>query len=230
MDGLNMKPAVIEQNQELDPFKVSDGMLLTVAFPKSRSRQYPIALAIFERVAKRGTADIGGTTYHVVAFEKNRQEGALCKALLECTKSMAGVMMFIDGMLVDDDVDVRLMVNCYCRSYLVSNPAAHCLKIIDDPKYKEKRYSGYVITINPIRHVAHNIDRYGFPCKLLWQHMNLDADHPATYQEQMQTVAVEHSIHTCPRFDPAHFQKIGSREVLIADDTDVPIDCIPDER
>jgi hypothetical protein len=35
-----MKPAVIEQSQDLGPFKVSDGMLLTVAFPKSRSKQY----------------------------------------------------------------------------------------------------------------------------------------------------------------------------------------------
>lgn len=225
-----MKPAVIEQNQELDPFKVSDGMLLTVAFPKSRSKQYPIALAIYERVVKRGTAEIGGTTYHVAAFEKNREDGSLCKALLECTKSMSGVMMFIEGMMVDDDVDIRLMIDCYCKSHLVKNPAAHCLKIIDDPKYKERRYSGHVITINPVRHIAHQIDQYSFPCKLLWQHMNLNPDHPASYQEQMQAVAVEHSIHTCPRFDPANFQITGNREVLIADDTDIPAEMIPDER
>lgn len=224
-----MKPAVIEQNQELDPFKVSDGMLLTVAFPKSRSKQYPIALAIYERVVKRGTAEIGGTTYHVAAFEKNRQDAALCKALLECTKNLDGVMMFIDGMLVDDDVDVRLMINCYCRSFLVSNPAAHCLKIIDDPKYKEKRFAGYVISINPVKYNAHQVDQYGFPCKQLWQHMNLDPDHPATYQEQMQARAVEYSLHACPKFDPANFHKTGSREVLIADDKDVPPDMIPDE-
>lgn len=225
-----MKPAVIEQNQELDPFKVSDGMLLTVAFPKSRSKQYPIALAIYERAAKRGTTQIGGTTYHVAAFEKSRQDAALCKALLECTKNLDGVMMFIDGMLVDDDVDVRLMINCYCRSFLVSNPAAHCLKIIDDPKYKEKRFAGYVISINPVKYNAHQVDQYGFPCKQLWQHMNLDPDHPATYQEQMQARAVEYSLHACPKFDPANFHKTGSREVLIADDKDIPSDMIPDER
>lgn len=224
-----MKPAVIEQNQELDPFKVSAGMLLTVAFPKSRSKQYPVALAIFERVAKRGTKQFGGTTYHVAAFEKNRQDAALCKALLSCTQSMNDVMVFIDGMLVDDDVDVRLMINCYCRSFLVSNPAAHCLKIIDDPKYREKRYAGYVITTSPVRKIAQDIDQYGFPCKLLWQHMNLDPDHPATYQEQIQAKAVEYSIHTCPNFDPANFHKTGSREVLVADDTGIPPEMIQDE-
>ncbi len=177
-----------------------------------------MAVELTKRVARSGCKEIGGITYHVAAFEKTRRDAAICSALLFRLRNVKGVMFFSDGLMVQEHVDVRLVLDCYAKSFLARSDAAYCTTIIDDPALQEPYHAGYVITINPVKHTLTEIEQFSFPCKHVWQSIRLQAQHQASYQDQIQAVAVENMAHICPRFDPDNFKSVGFRPAIVPED------------
>jgi len=198
------------QNTDIDPFEISKGRLLAIAFPKVNSKNFPMALDLAKRATHYGTAEIGGTPYHVASFEKTKRDAILCDALLKQVKGWNGMMMFSDGIHIHGIIEITLIIGCYLKSQLCRDPDAHCITIINDPDVVRPRSFGFAIEVGPVDTRVEVVDQYAFPCSLLLPDMKFQRNHPASYPDQIQAAGVESMCHICPRFDPDNFKKAGT--------------------
>jgi|SRR5690625_29829 len=199
-------------NEPISLLGESEGKLAVVVFPKSPSKNFPIALSIATQVTLRQTA-MDSKAMYIASFSKSERDAKLLTALLECVGSWKGVVIYASGRIVSRWYEFTDVLSCYLESCLCTDYRAHCFKIIDDPEFQPIESLGLSISINvdptPTKVVA--VDRYTFPCAKIYQSTRINPEHPASYEDQIQASAVKRLCNLCPRFDPSSFRKIGTK-------------------
>lgn len=201
-----------------DPFQASVDCLLVIAFPKSNSPNYPLAVGLAEGGERYAVVPINGKPMNVAALGKTQTEAGRALALIEYVQGWKGTLMFSRGRLIKNSYQLSSVINCFIDSCLCRDKKAFCYTIIDDPLSENVQDIGMSISIRivekpPIKQAV-QIDRYAFPCKLLFQRFKFQKGHPSTPQDQVQAAGVEFSCNVCPNFEPDDFKKIGVRTAV----------------
>ncbi|MFA6700962.1 MAG: hypothetical protein WCS28_12440 [Thiomicrospira sp.] len=199
-----------------DPLTESIGNLLVVMFPKSTSKNYPLALNIAEGAAHYDAKVINGILINYAVFSKAREQAGRAQVLLDYISEWKGVQVFVNGHQEKDLFKVTRVLICYLKASGCNDWRAHCFKVIDDPLRQEADNRGLGITIRvtdkpPLPKMAVEIDQYVFPCSLIYHYKVFQANHPASFEDQIQAEAVKYDASWCPFFDATNFKKSGIR-------------------
>ncbi|MDP2183412.1 MAG: hypothetical protein Q8K99_12690 [Actinomycetota bacterium] len=204
--------------EAVDPYLASTECLLVVLFPRSNSKNYPIALNIARGSARFAETDFTGKPMNMAAFASSPDDARRAVALLEYVRQWKGVMVFSGGKLVKNTWQLLQVVDCSLDASSCDDPSAHCDSVIDDPLVVDPQDMGLSVCIRlvaePPEQHAVEIDRYLFPCKFLQNRFHFQPDHPSSLQNQIQAAAVEMGCNMCPCFDPNRFGRVGSRTVM----------------
>lgn len=201
--------------EKIDPFAESAGLLLVIAFNKSSSPNFPLALTMAKTAQRFVVADIGGRIMHVVGFAKNQADAGKAAAFMGYANTWKGVMVFSNGALVSNTKRLSIVLDCYLQSCACRDPKAHCRQVIDDPLQKMER-SPYEPHITPVFSAKMvDIRQRAFPCKLLRPAMRFQSYLDATPGDQIQAAGVKHGCSICPRFDPDDFPDVGSYRTTV---------------
>jgi len=206
------KTDLVAHEQPVDLIRESSNRLVTVVFPQSPSKNFPIALSIAQQGIFRQAA-IGGRRIHIASFDKDERGAKLAIALIECVGAWKSVVIYANGQLIKNWYELKDVLTCYLESCLCTDFRAHCFQVIDDPGFSEPSTLGLSISLRagPTKTAKIAVDRYTFPCKKIYQSTDIDPDHPSSHQDQIQAAAVKRLCHLCPRFDPKNYKKIGTK-------------------
>ncbi len=224
MRDLNGKDLVLKKRtlQKIDPFQESVDSLVVVAFPKSSSKNFPLALSIAESASRYGAVELGGKVLHVAVFLKSVADAGRARMLLSYVDKWKGTLVFQGGGVLYGSFAVMEILSCYAQASLCSDMAAHCYTVIDDPFVKIPSSSGFGIRIPldltpkspPLKRLV-EVDRYLFPCRRLSGYFRFETDHPSSAIDQIQAEAVQRGCVCCPNFSADNFRKIGIRNVEV---------------
>jgi hypothetical protein len=205
------------QMEIVDPLQDSIGCLLVIAFPKSSSRNYPLAVSVAEAAERYAVIAIGGKPMHVAAFGKTQADAGKALALLEYTHGWKGKLIFSRGRMIQNSYEVSQIVRCFLEACLCRDRKAHCYQIIDEPfsVVQDMRMSISITLVEkpPIKQEI-QVDRYAFPCKFLFPWFKFQEGHPSSWQDQIQAAGVRRGCDVCPHFVADDFKKVGTRTVL----------------
>ncbi len=201
-----------------DPLAESVGNLVVVTFPKSTSKNYPLAVHIAKGAHIYRGDLVDGVLINYAVFSKNREQACRTQGLLDYISEWKGIQVFIDGRLEKDIIQINRVLICYLKASACEDWQAHCFKVIDDPFGEEitNNEMSLIIRITdkpaaPKRAV--DIDQYIFPCALIYRKKLLQANHPSSIEDQIQAVAVQNGCSWCPYFDSSNFRKSGVRHI-----------------
>lgn len=179
-----------------------------VAFPKSTSKGFPMALATAQQATEFRFVESGGLLMHVAYFAPTERDAKLAIDLLAQAGGWKGVLVYSKGRPVKERWAFIGMLECYLESCDCVDPDAHCCVVIDDPHFVPVKSFSMTITLGEATTKPVEVDRYLFPCSRLWPSMRFQPDHPSSLQNQVQAAGVKSGCYACPRFDAARFEKI----------------------
>ncbi len=185
----------------IDLFDMSMRLFVVVAFPRSSSRSFQMALSIAQTAAEYQVADIGGIQMHVAGFGKTTTGATKALALLDLVSGWKGCMVFAAGQLLRSITEITQLLECFKQASMCRDTASHCCVVIDDPN-RENALGILRVTPFGLQEDPPPKKTYVFPCALLFKHYLLDPNHPSSYQDQAQAAAVKRGIHVCPYFNP----------------------------
>lgn len=201
-----------ELASQIDPMVGSIGNLMGVAFGKTNSPGYQMALRLAQTASRYAEANVDGAKHHFAVFGRTRDDAARCLALLEMCRGWKSFRVFVQGRLVGDTWEARWILGCYSKAIACDDWRAHCHRIIDDPRTTHVR-NRVVLTIGLQLRLSDEEpprpDRYVFPCAHLLSNFHFMSDHPSSYRDQIQAGAVTRGCDWCPLFDPDGFRKLA---------------------
>jgi hypothetical protein len=208
-----------EFNNELSPHAFALDKLLVVAFPKSSSKNFPIALDLAQRASSYAKGYLGSAPMHMAAFSRSEQDTKLAIALLEYAGKWKGTMVLANGVLLRSHYEVSEVLRCFLEASQCTDFRAHCYRVVDDPDFAGSRPVSFALTISLARPRTQTVQvkRYTFPCTRLHFYMKLESGHPSSFQDQIQAAAVTRGCALCPNFDAGAFKPCGTvlREVEV---------------
>jgi hypothetical protein len=203
----------------VDLIQESIDRLMGVAFPKSSSNVYRLAVNIAQGAHLYQEIVIEKKLVHLVAFEKNKRDTARALALIQHVAGWKGVQFFIDGKVALNTYNISGVLQCYMEACSCNDWRAHCLQTVDD--YKASTSNSVAPAMIRIAITAEKpikekikIDRYTFPCSFLKNYFRYQNDHPSTPENQIQASAVSRGCDWCPNFDASNYKKIGDRDEI----------------
>jgi len=189
--------------------------ILAIAFPRTNSQVYPLAVSIALGAAKHDTMNIGRTVTHLVAFARNRDDAGRALALLGYINTWKSIQIYAGGKLLQNIGEATSVLRCYVESTACDDWRAHCLQVIDDPSHTLVRPPSVRVTLSMSgtgqsspEEEEEQPDRYMFPCRLLYPTFRFQIDHPASFRNQIQAAAVSRGCDWCPHFKADHFSKL----------------------
>ena len=204
--------------KRIDPFDASLKFLLVVIFPKSTSKNFPLALSISEGAEQFAVANINGKPTYFVCFASNASDAGRALAILDYVQNWKGVQIFSRGRMLHNSYSASEVLRCYTDSQSCRDYSAHCFKIIDDPFSEEVDKSGLSLSISIVEKpsLKHEIeiDRFSFPCQNLFHSFGFQRDHPASVEDLIQAGGVSQGCDWCPNFNPNNWKKVGVKKVL----------------
>lgn len=207
-----------ELTKRIDPFDASLRFLLVVVFPKSSSKNFPLALSIAEGAEQFAVTDINGKPTYFVCFSSSKSDAGRALAMLGYIQGWKGVQIFSKGKVLQNTYRVNEVLSCFMDALSCRDYSAHCHKIIDDPFSDEVEDHSLSLSISiaekpPLKQEV-EIDRYSFPCKYLFHWFRFEKDHPASTEDLIQAGAVSQGCDWCPNFNPDNWQKVGVKKIL----------------
>lgn len=204
----DIQPSTITDPTVIDPFDMSMRMLVVVAFPRSPSRSFQMALSIAQTAVEYRYAEIGGTQMHVAGFGKSTTGATKALALIDLVGGWKGRMVFSGGQLLRSVTEITELLECFGRANECRDQKSHCHVVIGDPARWRAETILRVSPFGKLHEERPPPKKYVFPCALLFKHYLLDPDHPSSYQDQTQAAAVKRGIHVCPFFNPDDLREI----------------------
>ncbi len=202
-----------------DPIADSMDQLMSVAFTKSNSSNYHLAVSVARGAFKYGEGTLGNQPVHVVIFSKTPDDAKRAVSLLNFAHGWKGLQIFLKGRPLRQYWDLLQVLECYITATACNDYKAHCVRILDDPFNPIKQSYGMTLTISlePKKKKTKTIalDQYSFPCAYLLPKFKFLKSHPSTPNDQVQAAAVENNCDICPYFDHTAFTKIGTRLVTL---------------
>jgi hypothetical protein len=195
--------------------------LMAVAFGKSKSSAFPLALSVAQGASKYCEGMVGGQLVHVAIFSRTPDDARRAAALLKYSESWKGFQIFVGGRLLRRIWDFTGVLECYLEAVACNDYRAHCHRIIDDPSMTlERSGGGLVISLEPKKRKQKTlaVDQYVFPCSHLLPNCRFTNAHPSALVDQVQAAAVKANCEVCPHFDHLAFTKIGTRLVTVEAD------------
>ncbi|WP_322997958.1 hypothetical protein [Castellaniella sp.] len=205
-----MKQDISVVGSPIDPYTESSDWMLMIAFPKSPSKGFPLALSIAQQASEFRIVDSAGILMHVAHFAPNERDAKLAIELFSQTGGWKGVVAYSKGRPIKERWAFISMLECYLESCECTDPDAHCCVVIDDPSFEPVKSFSMTISVGPSTTKPVEVDRYLFPCSRLWPSMRFQPDHPSSLQDQIQAAGVKNGCYACPRFDAARFEKIST--------------------
>lgn len=203
-----IQPAQTSVPATIDPFDMSMRLFVVVAFPRSPSRSFQMALSIARTATEFQAAEIGGLQMHVAGFDKTATGATKALALIDLVKGWKGQMVFSAGRLLRSTTEIVEFLECFSQASACRDPASHCHVVIDDPARWNTESILRVSPFGKLHEERPPPKKYVFPCALLFKRYLLDPDHPSSYQDQIQAAAVKRGIHVCPFFNPDDMREI----------------------
>lgn len=201
---------------KIDLIKESAEHLLAVSFSKTTSKNYPLAVNISTSAIKYSEAIIGKTLTHYAVFGKNSDQAAIALTLLNMVQVWKDTTIFAGGKKLQSYVRMHDVLNCYLEASGCNDYRAHCYHIMNDP-YSKYPYAFAMSMSIKLSFEAEPdpdpifVDRYMFPCKLLFHRFKFETDHPSSPIDQIQAGAVSNGCDVCPKFDATSFKKTGTQ-------------------
>lgn len=199
-----------------DPIAESIGNLMVVLFPKSTSKNYPLAVNIAKGAHYFDARLIDGIPINYAVFTKNPEQAGRLQALLDFVSAWKGIQVFVDGRLEKDLIKINRVLVCYLKASACVDWRAHCFKVIDDPSLEKAKRSDLGLTIRitdkpPMPKESIAINQFTFPCSLIYHYNVFQANHPASLETQIQAEAVQFGANWCPFFEQSNFKTCGVR-------------------
>ncbi|GEA64900.1 hypothetical protein QUG64_04060 [Acinetobacter lwoffii] len=187
----------------------------TIAFPKSKSRNFPAALSLAKLADEFEEKIDGKAVYYISTFSINQKNCSLLIALLDLAIDWKGVHIFLDGKPLNRSRYLAEMLRCYRNSFRVKDHKAYCFEIKEDlgsPNYGSMIFELRIINENDTllsKESDKKPTQWIYPCKQLSGAARfLNKCHPASLQDQLQAKAVEVSCDLCPNFNAYDLQEL----------------------
>lgn len=181
--------------------------VVAVSFPKSRSAGYAAAVNIAQQAEKYGESEIGGTLFHYAAFGRSREQVALSLSATRYLEGIKAVQFYAGGKLIIERMRTESVLACFLEACACNDHRAHCNKVVSNPFWMEAADdSAVTLDLDDIRSTA----GYLFPCAFLlqWGASGMHSRHPASPEDQIQSMAVRKGCDWCPNFRPSDFKKL----------------------
>ena len=202
----------------VDPVKDSFNFLMVIAFGKSSSPSYPLAVSVAQGAAKYAEVPVGKQIVHLSAFDRNKEGASRALSIMKYLSGVKTLQIFANGVLERNSWSVISILECYLKSATCNDFRAHCQRVIENP-FAEKEYSHNLsITIKITEETKKAkpimVERYLFPCSFLLQRFKFQIGHPSTPQDQVQAGAVENHCDWCPNFSSKNFKKLPTKIIM----------------
>jgi hypothetical protein len=192
---------------------------MVIAFGKSSSTSYPLAVSVAQGAAKYGEVPLGKQVVHLAAFDRTKEGASRALSIIKYLSGSKTLQIFANGVLEKNSWGVISILECYLKSATCNDFRAHCQKIIENP-FAEKEYSHNLsITIRLTEETENKakpiiVERYLFPCSYLMQRFRFQIGHPSTPKDQIQAGAVENHCDWCPNFSNSNFTKLPTKIIM----------------
>lgn len=206
-----------EQADPGDVFQLSKENLIVIVFAKTNSPYFGLVVNMAKGASAYHEIKLEKTSIHTCVFERSPEQAARAITLLRYVESWATRQLFVAGRLVTSDVQIALAtLECYQQACHCANADAHCLLLTDDAfKHDKPASTGTMMTIRfampgesvTPQEVPPKPKRYVMPCHRAYEYEKIEHDHPASWQDQVQAIAVRHETDWCPLFDSSKFRQ-----------------------
>jgi len=184
----------------IDLVEESRTNLLAVAFARTNSPVYALAVNAAKRATRYECVAVGKSVAHLAVFDKTRASAIRALELLRYVAGWKAVQVCAGGTILRSDFLAGIVLSCYVQSLDCDDWRAHCFCVIDDPSalapYEDRLYLAADVSIerSPKKD-------WLLPCKLLYGHVRFQRLHPATFRDQLQAAAAEYGCAWCPNFN-----------------------------
>lgn len=206
-----------EQTEPADVFQLSRDNLIVIVFAKTNSPYFGLVVNIAKGASTYHETKLDKTSVHTCVFGRSPEQAARAITLLRYVESWATKQLFVAGRLVTSDVQAVLAtLECYQLACHCANADAHCLLLTDEAFKRDRLAStGTMMTIRiampgeetPQQEAPERPKRYVMPCHRAYGYDKIERDHPASWKDQVQAIAVRHETDWCPLFDLSKFRQ-----------------------
>ena len=205
----------------IDPIQASLANLLVVAFAKSTSAGYRLAVALAKTAGQYEESNSDGGLQHWVLFKRTPEDASRALALLRYVGGFKSLLIFAGGRPVPKHWAATEVLECYAVSTACTDYTAHCHLVLDDPLAEStpRQHVSFSLSIAPDAGTPVDAPapiRYLFPCRLLGRSFHFQVGHPSLPVDQIQAGAVAAGCSWCPHFDPKVFRRLPE-QVRIGD-------------
>ena len=206
-----------EQTEPADVFQLSKDNLIVIVFAKTNSPYFGLVVNIAKGASTYHETKMDKTSVHTCVFGRSPEQAARAITLLRYVESWATKQLFVAGRLVTSGVQAVLAtLECYQLACHCANADAHCLLLTDEAFKRDRLAStGAMMTIRiampgeetPPQEAPEKPKRYVMPCHRAYGYDKIERDHPASWKDQVQAIAVHHETDWCPLFDLSKFRQ-----------------------
>ncbi len=214
-----MTPKVPAKN--IDLINDSKNYLIALSFEVNRSPRYRSVVALSQGATKYQEEPLeGGGLIHLAVFDDSPSQVSRAIAILNHVWKWDSIQLFTKGRLVDVEKALKVL-ECYSEAQHSDDWQAHCFTVIDDPAFAEEAAIQFFLDLKrqALERVEPkyvelipekiNVQRYVFPCQLLYSKRVVSTDHPASVVNQIQAAGVKAACDICPKFNPGNYKKTG---------------------
>jgi hypothetical protein len=187
-------PATVNES---DLLTLSSRHLIAVAFFKSTSKTYGLAVSFAKQAELYGEKILGRRTQHFAVFGRSRAQAAAALAFMEQGGYWKGTLLFADGQLLSyvNRHSIIETIRCYVKSGATRDPKSYCVT-------PYKNYESNRTHLVPCR-LIHGKTIDGSPYGLE------DIDDVLDVQDYLLGVAAHRGCQWCPNFNPENHQRLG---------------------
>lgn len=199
---------VAATTQPVDPLTGSLSGSIGVMFPAGTSASFSAALNIAQQARSYATMKIHGSTFHAAVFGREREQIAMALAIVGYLKGLKAVQFYAGGRLATERQRIEGVLACYLEACKCDDYRAHCNRVLADPFAEVLVKSSIGMMLNPPSYWRN--ESYLFPCAHMVSHgqPGLQRDHPASWPDQIQAMAVSRGCDWCPNFKPQDFRQL----------------------
>lgn len=182
-----------------DPYSESKEFLLIIIFFRAKSQYFNRATAIAGGAQNYTTFNEGDI--HIVRLGKNMKDATSAYGLITCLESWgkSGRLIFAGGRLLTDNRLLKIVLDCYMKSFSCTDLEAYCCKVEQYP-YDRVCTTQYGFMYRVDMPEGQAIRLFLNPCKKL-NLGGISKEHPSSLDTKIQAQAVEQEVDWCPNLD-----------------------------
>lgn len=196
----------------------STNYLITVFFAQSRSKNFEAALNIAMQANHFEEVTVGNSKFYLASFGITLPQSSLALLLMDFVNNWKGSHIFLKGVPLRNSYNIISTLECFQNSMRCSNSQAHChtiQKMIGETANPQStsfsiniKVEHFLDKILPKEEVKEEV-KWIHPCRKISYYLReLNSQHSASLQDQLQAQAVSHGCDICPNFKPSDLRKI----------------------